>query len=76
MGTLLMARMNSKAAKHATPGLMWALLLAITFVIPTSGLHLPPRANIVMQSAQKVFLWYAIGFVILAITTTVGFHGK
>ena len=46
---------------------MYALLLCVAFVIPTSDVPVTSRAALIVRSGQKVCLNYAIGFVIAGI---------
>ncbi len=51
--------------------LMYAVMLSIAFILPLGDLtgddHEPSTASTVLQSSQRVFLNYALGFVILAV---------
>ena len=71
MGTLItsMHRKRSRRSKGGTGVqiVMYALLLCVAFVIPTSDVPVTSRTALVIRSAQKVCLNYAIGFVIAGI---------
>ena len=71
MGTLITS-MQSKKTGGTGQGsgvqiVMYALLLCVAFVIPTSDVPVTSRAALIIRSAQKVCLNYAIGFVIAGI---------
>ena len=72
MGTLITS-MQSKNKNGGTGQgsgvqiVMYALLLCVAFVIPTSDVPVTSRAALIIRSAQKVCLNYAIGFVIAGI---------
>ena len=71
MGTLITSMRNQPGKQHGQ-GIrivMYALLLCVAFVIPTSDDPVTSRAALIIRSAQKVCLNYAIGFVIAGIMT-------
>ena len=72
MGTLITSMQSKRAAAARGQGsgvqiVMYALLLCVAFVIPTSDVPVTSRAALIIRSAQKVCLNYAIGFVIAGI---------
>ena len=69
MGTLItsMRQKQSSSSGSGVQIVMYALLLCVAFVIPTSDVPVTSRAALIIRSAQKVCLNYAIGFVIAGI---------
>ena len=64
LGTLLS---NLKKEGKVTEGsqiVMYSLLLCVAFVIPTSEAPVMSKTSLIIRSAQKVCLNYAIGFLI------------
>lgn len=58
---------DSTTASISAPMLMFALLFAITFVVPTQNVHAEGETKYVISSLQRVFLHFSIGFVISGI---------
>jgi hypothetical protein len=68
MGTLITSmRQKQDSSGSGMQIVMYALLLCVAFVIPTSDVPVTSRAALIIRSAQKVCLNYAIGFVIAGI---------
>ena len=68
IGTLLVSLKKHDKA-HGARLVMYALLLCVAFVMPTSETPATSRVAIVIRASQKVCLNYAIGFVIAGILT-------
>ena len=66
MGTLITS-MHKQSKGEGVRVVMYALLLCVAFVIPTSDVPVTSRAALIIRSGQKVCLNYAIGFVIAGI---------
>lgn len=66
MGTLITS-MHKQHKGEGVRVVMYALLLCVAFVIPTSDVPVTSRAALIIRSGQKVCLNYAIGFVIAGI---------
>jgi hypothetical protein len=66
MGTLITS-MHKHSKGEGVRVVMFALLLCVAFVIPTSDVPVTSRAALIIRSGQKVCLNYAIGFVIAGI---------
>ena len=66
MGTLITS-MHKQSRGEGVRVVMYALLLCVAFVIPTSDVPVTSRAALIIRSGQKVCLNYAIGFVIAGI---------
>lgn len=66
IGTLLISLKKHDSAQGANL-VMYALLLCVAFVMPTSDAPATSRLSIVIRASQKVCLNYAIGFVIAGI---------
>ncbi len=66
MGTLITS-MHKTSKGEGVRVVMYALLLCVAFVIPTSDVPVTSRAALIIRSGQKVCLNYAIGFVIAGI---------
>ena len=65
-GTLITS-MHKQSKGEGVRVVMYALLLCVAFVIPTSDVPVTSRAALIIRSGQKVCLNYAIGFVIAGI---------
>ena len=67
IGTLLVTLKKSRKAQGVNV-VMYALLLCVAFVIPSSEAPATSRTSIIIRTCQKVCLNYAIGFIISGIT--------
>ena len=64
----LLLSTDKNISSISSPMLMFALLFTIAFVIPSNDIHMSKRTKLLMFSTQRIFLNYAIGFVIAGIT--------
>ena len=67
IGTLLVSMKRHGKAQGANL-VMYALLLCVAFVMPTSDVPATSRLSILIRSSQKVCLNWAIGFVLAGIS--------
>lgn len=67
IGTLLVSLKKHGKAEGANL-VMYALLLCVAFVMPTSDVPATSRISILIRSSQKVCLNYAIGFILAGIS--------
>ena len=68
MGALLLSLHDKATSAISAPMIMFALLFTIIFVIPSNDIHLKPSSKLYLFSTQRVFLNFAIGFVIAGIS--------
>ena len=66
IGTLLVS-LKQRGTVQGANLVMYALLLCVAFVMPTSDTPATSRLSIVIRSSQKVCLNYAIGFIVAGI---------
>ena len=67
IGTLMASLKKHDKAQGANL-VMYALLLCVAFVMPTSDVPATSRISILIRSSQKVCLNYAIGFILAGIS--------
>ena len=67
---------QKKNRQNVTRILMFAIMMSIAFILPLGNLsgddHEPSDAATLVQTSQRVFLNYSIGFIILALTAFLG----
>ncbi len=68
MGALLLSQTDRSVSSISSPMIMFALLFTIAFVIPSNDIHMNETTKLLMFSVQRIFLNYAIGFVISGIS--------
>lgn len=68
MGALLLSQSDKNISSISSPMIMFALLFMIVFVIPSNDIHMSETTKLLMFSVQRIFLNYAIGFVISGIS--------
>lgn len=71
IGTLLATQGLSRMSKATAPILMYALLLLIAFIIPTPSLDEDSYTGFAINSIQRSFFDYAIGFIIAGVSLNI-----
>lgn len=67
MGALLLSNSDPNIAAISSPMIMFALLFTIAFVIPSTDMRMEASSKKSFDAIQRIFLQYAIGFVIAGI---------